>query len=57
MIPFLEFKKLLGDAGTILSNEEVESIRDTEERLADILFDSWLRKRNSPAEIVKSDEK
>jgi hypothetical protein len=57
MIPFLEFKKLLGDTGTILSNEEVESIRDTEERLADILFDSWLRKRNSPAEIVKSDEK
>jgi hypothetical protein len=46
-IPIPEFKKLLGSAALKLSDYEVEHLRDLEDRLADIIFDSWLRRRNS----------
>jgi hypothetical protein len=45
-IPISEFKKLLGSAAAGLSDSEIERLRDLEDRLADIVFDSWLRKRN-----------
>ena len=45
-ISISEFKKLLGSAALSLSDSEIERLRDLEDHLADIVFDSWLRKRN-----------
>ena len=45
-ISITEFKKLLGSVASGLSDSEIERLRDLEDRLADIVFDSWLRKRN-----------
>jgi len=44
-----EFKKLLGAAAAGLSDAEIERLMDLEDRLADIVFDSWLRHRNPPS--------
>jgi hypothetical protein len=56
MIPIHEFKQLLGTGASGLSDAEIERIRDLEDRLADIVFDAWLRKRNSQAEMAKKPE-
>lgn len=56
MIPIHEFKKLLGAAATDLSDVEIERLRDLEDRLADILFDAWLRKRNQQPDVAKKSE-
>jgi len=55
-IPIQEFKKLLGPAASGLSDSEIERLRDLEDRLADIVFDSWLRNRNSQPELAKLSE-
>ena len=55
-IPIQKFKKLLGPAASELSDSEIERLRDLEDRLADIVFDSWLRKRNSQPELAKLSE-
>lgn len=47
MIALDEFKKLLGNAAEGLSDAEIESIRELEYRIADAVFDVWLRERNS----------
>jgi hypothetical protein len=52
-IPIPEFKKLLGPAASGLSDSEIEHLRDLEDRLADIVFDSWLRNRNAQPELAK----
>ena len=48
VIPLSEFKKLLGPAGENLSDEEILRIREVEDRLADIVFEMWLKHRRSP---------
>jgi hypothetical protein len=48
MIPLEEFKKSLGLLADSLSEEEILALRETLDRLADIVFGSWLRKRNNP---------
>ena len=53
MIPLSEFKKLPGIAALGLSDADIERLRGIEDRLADIVFDAWLRKRNPPAELAK----
>lgn len=55
-IPIPEFKKLLGTAASGLSESEIEYLRDWEDRLADIFFDWWLRKRNSRPEVAELPE-
>jgi len=55
-IPIGEFKELLGVAASGLSDSEIEDLRDWEDRLADIVFDWWLRKRNSPPEMAELPE-
>jgi len=55
-IPIPEFKKLLGPAASGLSDSEIERLRDLEDRLADIIFDSWLRNRNPQPELAKLPE-
>jgi hypothetical protein len=56
MIPISEFKKLLGPAAADLSAAEIEHLRDLEDRLADILFDVWLRKRNQQPDVATKSE-
>jgi hypothetical protein len=55
-IPIPKFKKLLGPAASGLSDSEIEHLRDLEDRLADIVFDSWLRNRNPQQIMVKLSE-
>ena len=56
-IPIPEFRKLLGSAASGLSDSEIERLRDLEDRLADIVFDSWLRNRNSQPGVAKLSER
>jgi hypothetical protein len=48
MIPLEEFKKSLGSIADTLTEEEILALREKLDRLADIVFDMWLRKRNGP---------
>jgi hypothetical protein len=48
-----EFKKSLGPIADTLSEEEILALREQLDRLADIVFDSWLRKRNGPDDPAK----
>ena len=52
-IPIAEFKELLGPAASGLSDSEIERLRDLEDRLADFVFDSWLRNRNPQPGVAK----
>lgn len=45
-----EVRKLLGEFGTLLSDAEVVRCRDDAEQIADLVFDWWLEKRNSPTQ-------
>jgi hypothetical protein len=56
-ISISEFKKLLGSAASGLSDAEIERLRDLEDRLADIVFDSWLRNRNPQPGMAKLSDK
>lgn len=56
MILLNEFRKLLGTAGSDLSDAEIERIRDMEYQLAGIIFDDWLRKRNHQPKMAESSE-
>ena len=47
MIPLEEFKKSLGTLADTLSDEEILDAQERMDRLANIVFDMWLRKRNS----------
>ena len=56
MIPLPEFKKLLGTTATDLPAADIERLRDLEDRLADIIFDAWLRKRNQHPDVADKSE-
>jgi hypothetical protein len=53
MIPLEEFKKSLGPLADTLSEAEILALREQLDRLADVVFDMWLRKRNGPNEPAK----
>jgi hypothetical protein len=53
-IPCVEFRRLLGKAATGLSDAEVERMRDWSDRMADFVFDYWLRKRNGKHYLLKA---
>ena len=42
MISLEEFKKSLGDLQNQLSEEEILKLRENQDKMADIFFDSWL---------------
>jgi hypothetical protein len=48
MIQLEEFRKLLGPEGASMTDEEVLRIRTLEYKLAGIIFEMWLQKRNQP---------
>ena len=45
-VPFEEFKRSLGLAASLYTDEEIDRIRIVFEQLADMTFDGWLRKKN-----------
>jgi hypothetical protein len=45
MIDLLDFKALLGEKASDLSEAEVERIRELEYQIADALFEKWLSQR------------
>ena len=42
MIDLEEFKKALGSLKNELSEEEILKLRDSQDKMAEILFNSWL---------------
>ena len=52
-VPFDEFKEALGPVACDYSDEEIEQIRITFDKLADNVFNNWLKKVNSDIVIRK----
>ena len=48
MIPLDEFKNSLGPLAHTLSKDEIIDLREQMDKLADIVFDVWLRDKNKP---------
>ena len=46
MIELLEFKKALGSQAEELSEEDILRLRENQDQMAEILFDSWLAEIN-----------
>lgn len=46
-LSFEDFKKSLGPASSKYSDQEIERIRIIFDGIANVVFDSWLQKRNS----------
>lgn len=47
MIDLVEFKKMLSPAARVLSDKEIERIREIEHGFADAIFEMWLRDRGA----------
>jgi len=47
MISIKKAREILGDKYKNLSDEEIEKIRDEVYQLANLVFDSWLKKKQS----------
>ena len=43
MMDFEEFKKTLGPLANQLSDEEIDNLRILLDKMADLIFDRWLR--------------
>ena len=46
MIPLKEFKDSLGDKAKELTEEQILKLRKQMDKMADVFFDMWLKKRN-----------
>ncbi|MEK7113464.1 MAG: hypothetical protein AAB873_01415 [Patescibacteria group bacterium] len=46
-LSFEEFKKSLGPESSKYTDEQIEQMRITCDRIADLFFDNWLREKNS----------
>jgi hypothetical protein len=47
VLPFEDFKKSLGRAADKYNDEQIETMRVTCDRIADLAFDAWLNGRNA----------
>lgn len=56
MINLHEFKKLLGDHGKQLSDDELFRLREVQYKIADIVFDQWLKKKNVSKLVAISED-
>ena len=54
MIPLDEFKKLLGPSFASMPEDALMAIRNSEDRLAGILFDLWLDERKRTRESTEA---
>lgn len=48
MIPFEDYKRLLGSSAQGMSDAEIEQLRNLHYEWADMFFDGWLKSKNSP---------
>lgn len=48
MISIPECRKLLGSYADGLSDEKIEKMRNDSYKLADIIFEMWIERRNDP---------
>ena len=46
-LPFDDFKRALGQAANKYTDEQIERMRIICDKIADLVFDSWLNKRNA----------
>ena len=44
MIPLEKFKESLGSTAQVLSEKEILELRDSQDQMAEIFFDLWLKK-------------
>lgn len=47
-LTFADFKKSLGDSSNKYSDDEIEVLRITLDKIADHFFSNWLNKKNEP---------
>lgn len=47
MISLTKLKNVLGDKGQNMTDEEIRGLRNDLDKVADVIFDSWLEKVNS----------
>ncbi len=47
MITLAEYKKSLGEYAQDLTDEQIEKLMIAFDKIADLIFDSWLNKRNA----------
>lgn len=45
MIPFSEYKELLGAEAEGMTDEQIKELRDDQYAFAQLAFDSWLKKK------------
>ena len=55
MMSFKKARKLLGRAADNLTDQEVAEIRDLAYQFADVVFDHWLKERNSTSTAPASE--
>lgn len=53
MIELSEFKKELGPLAEELSEEEILKLREQQDQMAEILFDTWLKKINQNSDKIE----
>lgn len=47
MISFQDFKKSLGSVTLRMTDEQIEQLRQSQDKLAEAIFEIWMRKRVS----------
>jgi hypothetical protein len=52
-----KFKDLLGPLAERLTEEQITGLYDAEHKLANAIFELWLRKRNTPKHIAHKPER
>ena len=56
MLSLSEFKKALGPVADQLSEDEITKLRDLQYRLADVIFDRWLREQSGHDDQIGSND-
>lgn len=55
MISFEDYKRLLGSSAQDMKDEEIERLRNLHYQLADMIFDTWIKGKNSTYQTQETD--
>jgi hypothetical protein len=55
MIPFEDYKRLLGSSAQDMKDEEIERLRNLQYQWADMIFDTWIKGKNSTCQTQEND--
>lgn len=47
MISFVDFKKSLGSTAQTMTEDQIEQLRQHQDKLSEAIFEIWLKKRNA----------